>query len=137
MDHDLLERLKKLADEEQKTKDEKRERKYAQNRVWQKNNAAAYQREQYAKRTEEEHARRKDHVNKRKQQRKAEAIQMMGGKCADCDGIFHPAAFDFHHLDPSDKETVIRFSWSWDRLKEELQKCILLCANCHRIRHHS
>jgi len=69
--------------------------------------------------------------------RKDEGIAYLGGKCVDCNGVFHPVAFDFHHLDPSEKEG--HPSWflnkSGERWKEELSKCVLLCANCHRIRH--
>ncbi len=59
-------------------------------------------------------------------------------KCADC-GQTHPATLEFHHLDPAKKEVnisrLIATSSSLRRLKEEMAKCIVLCANCHRIRH--
>lgn len=69
--------------------------------------------------------------------RKVKAIQYLGGKCQDCGGKFHPIVYDFHHLDPDTKE----FGWGklrikqWDAITNELDKCILLCSNCHRIRH--
>ncbi len=69
--------------------------------------------------------------------RKQQAIEYKGGKCEYCGFIGHQAAFDFHHLDPKIK----RFNWTkmrlqtWDRVLEELDKCILLCANCHRVVH--
>jgi hypothetical protein len=69
---------------------------------------------------------------------KLKAIEYMGGKCADCGGVFHHKVFDFHHLDPSEKDgrlTERLRCQSWNKLKEELDKCVLLCANCHRIRH--
>ena len=61
----------------------------------------------------------------------------MGGKCADCGLKDDPSVFDFHHLDPSKKEIAFgsRGGKSFDTLKPELDKCILLCANCHRKRH--
>jgi predicted HNH restriction endonuclease len=46
--------------------------------------------------------------------------------------------FDFHHTDPQEKEymwTKLRL-FSDSRIQEELAKCILLCANCHRMAHH-
>lgn len=70
--------------------------------------------------------------------RKLEAIEKMGGVCADCNGKFHFSVYDFHHLDPNEKE----FSWnkmrlvSDKKLYKELSKCVLLCSNCHRIRHY-
>jgi hypothetical protein len=69
--------------------------------------------------------------------KKKEAIEFMGGKCIDCKGVFHPAVYQFHHLDPKTKE----FSWgkgrlkNFEKIKKELAKCVLLCANCHVIRH--
>jgi hypothetical protein len=59
-------------------------------------------------------------------------------QCVDC-GQNHPATLEFHHLDPSQKEVnisrLIATSSSLRRLKEEMAKCVVLCANCHRIRH--
>ena len=70
---------------------------------------------------------------------KIKAIEYLGGACADCGGVYHQAAFDFHHLDPSTKELhpgqALSGKWEW--AKAELDKCVLLCANCHRTRHAS
>ncbi len=60
------------------------------------------------------------------------------GPCMDCGGSFHHSAMDFHHRDPSQKtdsisKMVVR--GGIERLKEEIAKCDLICANCHRIRH--
>ena len=46
-------------------------------------------------------------------------------------------AFDFHHVDPKVKDSNFRTHrcWSWERLKSELENCLLLCANCHRLLH--
>jgi len=57
--------------------------------------------------------------------------------CSRCP-MKHPAAIDFHHVD-GDKEisigNVVKARWSIARLEKEIAKCILLCANCHRILH--
>lgn len=44
------------------------------------------------------------------------------------------AALDFHHKDQSQKEFVIsgNYTRSWEVLKKELDKCDLICSNCHR-----
>lgn len=41
---------------------------------------------------------------------------------------------DFHHVDPNEKDFSIgdARSYSLDRIKQEVDKCVLLCANCHR-----
>lgn len=67
--------------------------------------------------------------------RKKQMIEYKGGKCFDC-GVIGPAAiYDFHHLDPSKKDFKIGKSISFEKAKLELDKCVLLCANCHRTRH--
>lgn len=45
-----------------------------------------------------------------------------------------PVTLDFHHLDRRDKEFTIGRSREvlWERLVIEIQKCLLVCANCHR-----
>ena len=68
---------------------------------------------------------------------KIEEVERLGGRCADCGGRFHPDVFEFHHLDPSAKDyqwTKLRL-FSADRRRRELDKCVMLCANCHRMRH--
>jgi hypothetical protein len=43
---------------------------------------------------------------------------------------------DFHHLDPSKKEFNIASYASYEKLKKEIKKCIILCSNCHRDFHY-
>lgn len=73
-----------------------------------------------------------------KRSRKLEAIVYLGGKCSSCGGVFHPAVYEFHHLDPSTKERDPSklLNRSREVLYKELDKCVLLCANCHRLEHH-
>jgi hypothetical protein len=59
-------------------------------------------------------------------------------KCTKCEQN-HPAALDFHHIDPSEKENLVSKLVSngcFAAAMEEVQKCIVLCANCHRIHHY-
>lgn len=72
---------------------------------------------------------------------KIQAIEYLGCKCEGC-GLSYPdepyVIFDFHHRDPKDK----KYDWKGmsKQTKEvrqsELDKCALLCANCHRKAHH-
>ena len=61
-------------------------------------------------------------------------------KCSSCPEN-HPATFDFHHLDPKDKEIsvseVVNGGRSIQNIKKEIEKCIVLCANCHRKLHYN
>lgn len=80
---------------------------------------------------------RMKYTNERSIAIKIECIVYLGGKCQDCGLIDNPCIYDFHHLDPSIKELAFgnRGGKSFKSLKPELDKCILLCANCHRKRH--
>lgn len=59
--------------------------------------------------------------------------------CSKCDEK-DPACIDFHHRDPEQKEANLSVAiahWSIERLKTEVAKCDLICANCHRKLHAS
>ena len=62
-----------------------------------------------------------------------------GLSCERC-GEDHPAALDFHHRDPSEKEIefsrMYHMNWSIERMMAEIEKCDVLCSNCHRKLHH-
>jgi len=74
-------------------------------------------------------------VYKRKKIRE-ELIQKLGGKCNMCNGIFPNVAFDFHHLGNKEMDISSMIDrYSEVEIKKEADKCILLCANCHRIHH--
>ncbi len=67
-------------------------------------------------------------------------INYKGGECTDCkiSGL-DISCYDFHHLDPSEKDFqlsgVNSARVSKEKLIKELDKCVLLCANCHRAKH--
>jgi len=68
-----------------------------------------------------------------RQRVKLKAVELLGGKCFTCGYSKCVASLDFHHLDPSKKDFQIGGKTiSWERIKAEIQKCVLLCSNCHR-----
>lgn len=71
--------------------------------------------------------------------RRTRLIRMLGGCCRKC-GFANPVALDFHHLDPLRKSFQMSGAQisnrSWTAVFREALKCILLCANCHRVEHH-
>lgn len=76
--------------------------------------------------------RRKFHVSQRRKKLKQMAIEYKGGKCQLCGYDRCVAALVFHHC--SDKNFGIAksgYTRSWRKICEELDKCILLCSNCH------
>lgn len=79
-------------------------------------------------------------VDKRRKKIKNLAVNHFDNKCHDCKKSYPNSVYDFHHLDESTKDFSISskgYTRSWDKIKKELEKCIMLCSNCHRIRHHS
>lgn len=68
---------------------------------------------------------------------KIKAVERLGGKCQKCGYNKNMSALDFHHVrEKADKVTrLIHTLSSWKKIKEEVDKCILLCANCHREEH--
>ncbi len=97
----------------------------------------AYQRKHYAN--------NKDYYYQRNIRRRHMLRQWMreyksGLVCARC-GQDHPATLHFHHLDPANKEysisQMLSRHWGLDKIKAEIAKCIVLCANCHSIEHWS
>ena len=66
---------------------------------------------------------------------KIKAIEYKGGICSSCGCNGNPAIFDFHHIDPTTKTKNLKEFYKWDLMAKELDKCILLCSNCHRTLH--
>jgi len=57
--------------------------------------------------------------------------------CADCGGSFAPCAMDFDHRDPSSKRSAVTRMIGragTARILDEVAKCDIVCANCHRLR---
>jgi hypothetical protein len=71
-------------------------------------------------------------VSEARRKLKVRAVEYKGGKCSRCPYNKCLAALQFHHLDPKKKDFKIggRLN-SWAKLRPELEKTILLCANCH------
>ena len=77
-------------------------------------------------------------VQKRRDKLKELAVHYKGGRCSICGYDRCIGALEFHHVDPNVKEFGIGNgnTKSFEVLKKELDKCILVCANCHREIHH-
>ena len=71
-------------------------------------------------------------AQKRKKQK---AVDAFGGKCCICGYNKCLEALEFHHVMKEEKEekpSYVIMRWSWERAKKELDKCILVCSNCHK-----
>lgn len=70
-----------------------------------------------------------------RQNTKIKLIEYKGGKCIKCGySKNYPSVYDFHHRNPEEKEFRISDgnTRSLEQLKKEVDKCDLVCANCHR-----
>ncbi len=73
-------------------------------------------------------------VTKRRRKIKILAINYKGGKCQICGYNKCVGALDLHHVKGVKKFTMGNdgYTHSWNEIKNELNKCILVCSNCHR-----
>lgn len=76
-----------------------------------------------------------ENVMRSQRRKKQHAVDVFGGECCMCGYNKCVEALEFHHLDKNEKEespSTAILRWSFERAKKELDKCILVCANCHR-----
>jgi hypothetical protein len=74
-------------------------------------------------------------VARRRKRLKDMAVQLKGGRCQFCGYHRYAGALEFHHLTEGNKEFGLStrgLTRSWEKIKAEVKKCILVCANCHR-----
>jgi len=81
-----------------------------------------------------------EYHTKRVKEVKIKMVHHKGGECIRCHLKLedsHYCVFEFHHKDPSEKD--IKFNkikyQKWETIEKELNKCDLLCSNCHRLTH--
>jgi hypothetical protein len=69
-------------------------------------------------------------------QTKQKAVEYKGGKCEKCGYDKSLAALVFHHRDPKEKDfRISEKNRKWEQIEAELDKCDLLCSNCHHEEH--
>lgn len=72
------------------------------------------------------------YVKSRRKNMKEASIRKKGGKCVCCGYNRCHASLDFHHIDPTTKEFGIAGNnFSKKRIEVEIEKCVLVCRNCH------
>lgn len=80
----------------------------------------------------------KTHVKAFRQKIKQKAVEYKGGHCQICHYNKCVEALCFHHRDPKEKDFSISYKGycrKWETVKKELDKCDILCANCHAEKH--
>jgi 5-methylcytosine-specific restriction endonuclease McrA len=78
-----------------------------------------------------------EQTTRRQRSLKLQSIEYKGSKCSKCGYDRYIGALEFHHLDPNEKDFYLSHAkmTSFEKVKSELDKCVLLCANCHREEH--
>jgi len=80
------------------------------------------------------------HITNWRRKAKKKLIEYKGGKCEKCGyNKDFPSAYDFHHKAPKEKDFSISSNGntrSIEKMRKEVDKCMLLCATCHREIHH-
>lgn len=74
-------------------------------------------------------------VAERRRMLKKKAVEYKGGKCICCGYDKYVGALEFHHTDPDGKDFAISANGAcraWEKIKEEIDKCVLVCSNCHK-----
>ena len=74
-------------------------------------------------------------IGKRLIDSREQAIAYKGGKCEHCGYNKYRGALEFHHKDPTQKDPRGLKAYKLERLFAEVDKCLLLCSNCHREEH--
>jgi hypothetical protein len=71
--------------------------------------------------------------NKRRKTAKEKSVEHMGGKCQICGYDKCLRSLHFHHKDGEEKKFELCYGarFTWQEVLEEINKCILVCANCH------
>ncbi len=73
-------------------------------------------------------------VSRRRKKLREMARDYKGNKCMICGYDKCARALSFHHIDPAKKEFDLSskgLTRSWEKIKMEIEKCVLICANCH------
>ena len=96
----------------------------------------AYQREFYAKNKTTQQEKIYANRNKRKQELKDTINEIKNTPCKDCGVIYHPEAMDFDHIVNKrfNISDAIKDVTTIDKILKEVEKCEIVCSNCHRIR---
>lgn len=71
--------------------------------------------------------------------RRTVLIGLKDNECFGCHNTYPHYMYDFHHVDPSTKKFKLSgngLNRKWDLVLEEIEKCVMLCPNCHRIAHY-
>lgn len=101
---------------------------------WSKTTILRYVNVDKSKLTDEEKKKNNsDSVVSWRKRAKIKLVEYKGGKCECCGYNKCVGAMEFHHLNSEEKDfTISGKSWSFEKIKQEVDKCIMVCSNCHK-----
>jgi 5-methylcytosine-specific restriction endonuclease McrA len=103
-------------------------KKISKNRTYCEECFTLYRRTKHAKKDQY------SHVKSIRIRNKLRAVALLGSKCSICGYDKTYRALEFHHINPKEKSFAVsaNLNKAWKLIETELDKCVLLCANCHR-----
>lgn len=81
-----------------------------------------------------------EYVKKSIEKRREWVYELKSNPCTGCGNKYHPCAMHFHHIDSKTKSFEIgkqSYRKSREKIQKEIDKCVLLCANCHSFLHYN
>ena len=124
-----LEQIRKY-DEKNKEKRAEYDKKYREEN---RENRIEYEREYREENRERINTLSKELAKKYRKEKKAICLEYLGGKCVKC-GATERLEFDHIKREGKKYEISIKLTCNFDTIKEELDKCQLLCVDCHKIK---
>ena len=122
----------KKSEQNRKWNEENKEKKAEYNKKWREENKE--ERAKYGKKWREENREHTIEYKREKRKRwRSKCVEYLGGKCVKC-GTTHNLQFDHIKREGKKYEITRRLSNNLNNLKEELDKCQLLCYDCHKIK---
>lgn len=104
---------------------DKEKQKEAQ-RLWAQKQSSEFKQKKYAR----------EYDNKKMMVEKLNQFKLDKGCCELCGDYHPPCCFDFHHIDEKNKKGEVSKlaskGYKWETVQEEIDKCYMLCAPCHR-----
>ena len=131
--------LEKMREARRRWYHKNKERANEAHRIWYKKNKKKVRSQEKKWRTGNERFWKKkaEYVKEYKRQKLTKLKGECGGKCMDCGYKEEIGILQFHHLKgKKDKRFNVASSESYKKMKAEAEKCILLCPNCHTLRHY-
>ena len=93
-----------------------------------------YNRKHYQNKKQKPDSRIIENKRMRRKANREKLHEIKAAPCTDCGVTYIPAVMEYDHLSDKIKNIADLMDYSWDYICKEIEKCELVCANCHRVR---